>query len=180
MKEILVSLEEFRLARNIDMSQGYDFVLNKQVGFIVSEISEYLDAENEFDKVDALCDISVFAINAHSLIYHIYEKDIYAYKEATFVIADVMKSSSDILFFNQKYTSVLKHIIRQCFTMLDDMRYDIKKCMIETIKEISARKQDPVQKIEWEENGASGKWQKDKNQDSASIYKANYGICKIA
>ena len=59
-----------------------------------------------------------------------------------------------------------------------NMGYNPYKCMIETFKEISSRKQDPVQAEEWKTK-VSGKWMKDKNQDPATIYKADYESCKI-
>lgn len=186
MVQILEQLTRFRLNRNIDKSQGYKFVLNKQAGFILSEAAEYLDAENEYDRVDALCDISVFAINAHALISEDFSNlfddayrhdDYYSYYSIAHVI-------DRIHYLLRKYplTDVeanLIVIIEICSDMLAEMKYDFVKCMLETIKEISSRTQDPVQAIEWQESGASGKWQKDKNQDAKTKYKANYSTCKI-
>ena len=62
--------------------------------------------------------------------------------------------------------------------LIDYMGYDYLKCLDETIKEISSRKQDPNQKRDWELNGVSGKWQKDLNQDKSTLYKADYNSCK--
>lgn len=62
---------------------------------------------------------------------------------------------------------------------LDMMGYDFDKTMDETIKEISSRKQNPNQKEVWDKWGADGKWQKDKKQDSSTLYFANYGSCRI-
>lgn len=61
----------------------------------------------------------------------------------------------------------------------ENMGYDYDECMSETIMEISSRKQDPEQKIEWDLNGASGKWQKDKNQNKDELYVAKYELCKF-
>lgn len=52
--------------------------------------------------------------------------------------------------------------------------YDPELSMIETIKEISSRQQDPQQKEIWNNWGASGKWEKNKEQDESTLYKANY------
>lgn len=184
MQEVLEQLKQFRVNRNIDASQGYQFVLRKQVGFMVSEASEYLDAENEYDEVDALCDISVFAINAHALL----SEDFTELFNGALLLRNTTIGNILDKFPNFFRKSVTEHeikirlieLIELCEKMLEDMGYDFKKCMLETIKEISLRKQDPIQAIEWQENGASEKWQKDKNQDSSTIYKANYGLCKIA
>ena len=59
------------------------------------------------------------------------------------------------------------------------MGYDNTKTMLETIKEISSRKQDTEQKAKWKDIGASGKWQKDKNQEEETLYTADYESCKF-
>ena len=54
--------------------------------------------------------------------------------------------------------------------------------MKQTLKEISSRVQDPSQKQKWSEQGGNvlgEKWQKDKNQASSTLYKANYNVCKL-
>lgn len=62
---------------------------------------------------------------------------------------------------------------------LGTMKYNGKKCMKETIKEISSREQDKDQKENWLKNGAVGKWQKMRNQPKDTLYVGNYGKCKI-
>lgn len=62
---------------------------------------------------------------------------------------------------------------------LGTMKYNGKKCMKETIKEISSRNQDKYQKENWFKNGAVGKWQKDSSQDKETLYVANYSKCKL-
>lgn len=62
---------------------------------------------------------------------------------------------------------------------LGTMKYNPKKCMLETIKEINSRQQDPKQKEEWAKNGASGKWQKWAEQPKETLCIANYEKCKI-
>lgn len=44
----------------------------------------------------------------------------------------------------------------------------------EGMKEIGSRRQSPSQEAEWNDYGPSGKWQKDRNQDPATLYKADY------
>lgn len=62
---------------------------------------------------------------------------------------------------------------------LGTMKYNGKKCMKETIKEISSRVQDPLQKEDWAKNGANGKWLKWQEQPKDTLYVANYSKCKI-
>lgn len=52
--------------------------------------------------------------------------------------------------------------------------------MLETYYEISRRLQDPKQKKKWDKDPTIvEKWQKDKNQDPETLYKANYNNAKI-
>jgi hypothetical protein len=62
---------------------------------------------------------------------------------------------------------------------LGTMKYNGKKCMKETIKEISSRQQDSFQKEIWDKNGASGKWLKSQEQSKDTLYIANYSKCKL-
>lgn len=62
---------------------------------------------------------------------------------------------------------------------LGTMKYNGKKCMKETIKEISSRQQDSFQKEIWDKNGASGKWLKSKEQPKDTLYVADYSKCKL-
>ena len=61
------------------------------------------------------------------------------------------------------------------------MGYDPILTLNETVKEISSRKQDPKQKQAWKQYGIlkGDKWQKDVNQCSETIYKADFSLCKL-
>lgn len=61
----------------------------------------------------------------------------------------------------------------------ENMGYNAKKCIHEAIKEVSGREQDPQQKEIWDKWGASGKWQKNKEQLPHTLYKANYEECNL-
>lgn len=65
--------------------------------------------------------------------------------------------------------------------MVEKVGFDFTKCMQETIKEISSRKQDPAQAEAWHTKGVrvGEKWLKDKNQDPKTLYKADYSKCKL-
>ena len=63
---------------------------------------------------------------------------------------------------------------------VETMGYDFDKTLDETIKEISSRQQDPIQKEMWAKWGYDNtKWKKDINQDKSTLYKANYEDCKL-
>ena len=76
----------------------------------------------------------------------------------------------------------LSDIIVFATNHMEQMRYDLDLVMKETIKEISSRKQDIVQAKRWKNNPElkeKEKWQKDKNQDPSTLYKANYSRCRF-
>ena len=59
--------------------------------------------------------------------------------------------------------------------------FDPEWALLETIKEITSRKQDPVQRAEWQ-NGRrqdGEKWLKWKGQPVDTLYSADYNIAKI-
>ena len=59
------------------------------------------------------------------------------------------------------------------------MGYDDVKTDDEVFKHINCRRQDPMQYMEWDEFGASGKWKKDAKQPDKEIYQPNYENCKL-
>ena len=66
-----------------------------------------------------------------------------------------------------------------CINETELMGFDNIKCNKEVFSEINSREQDPIQKEQWEKFGAFGKWEKDKRQESWTLYKANYESCKL-
>ena len=58
-------------------------------------------------------------------------------------------------------------------------KYDFERVVLEKIKVISSRKQNPQQKEKWKKYGASGRWEKMKDQDKDTLYVGNYGKCKV-
>lgn len=67
-----------------------------------------------------------------------------------------------------------------CINETELMGYDNIKCNDEVFKHINCRKQNPIQKEQWEKFGAYGKWEKDKNQDPKEIYEPDYISCKCS
>jgi hypothetical protein len=177
MKEIFDKLEKWRVDRNLN---SVEFDLNVYTANILEEIAEYLRAKDDYERVDALCDICVFSINALDSEYSKYE-----YKMGLGCITDlsyldnVMDYLSTINKVNKKCSDeCIIEIIESSICEIESMNYNFEKCMLETIKEISSRRQDPQQASDWLVNGISGKWQKDKNQDPQTLYKADYERCK--
>lgn len=73
----------------------------------------------------------------------------------------------------------IKDIKVFCVNETELMGYCDIKTDEEVFKEINSRVQDPQQKEEWKLKGAYGKWKKYGQQDKETLYKANYGVCKL-
>lgn len=84
--------------------------------------------------------------------------------------------------FSSKELSILdsiKDIKVFCVNETELMGYCDIKTDEEVFKEINSRVQDPQQKEEWKLKGAYGKWKKWQEQPKETLYKANYGVCKL-
>lgn len=60
----------------------------------------------------------------------------------------------------------------------ENMGYNNLLCNEEVFKHINCRKQDPMQFLEWRENGPNGKWKKWEEQPKEELYEPNYESCK--
>ena len=176
MNEIIKRLEIWRKERGLDKSQGFEFDLEVQCSFLFEEIGvEYLRAKNNINKIDALCDVSIFAINGLSLI----DKGIdflleYPDEEFEFEITflDILQDSITSLKPYSNPLGYFRNIVIYSKKIVENMDYDYFKCMNETLKEIESRK--------GAFNSESGKWEKFKDEESQKLwYKADYESCKL-
>lgn len=170
MEEILESLRLWREIRGLDK---IEFNLDEQVSFILEEVTEYLRAKDEYEKVDALCDICVFSINGHSLIEDDFSElcTLHTNKEYA-QIANIIMLIPSMFKPDAMIHPIFQEIIEWSRNILENMGYDFEKCMKETIKEISSRKGAM--------NSKSGKWEKFKDEESKKLwYKADYSKCKL-
>ena len=78
----------------------------------------------------------------------------------------------------EDYIDSLADIAVFALTEMTKYGYEPNLVMKETLKEINSRKQDLKQRLDWEAEGATGKWLKDQDQDPKTLYKANYSVCK--
>ena len=175
LKDISDRLEIWRKERGLDKSQGFEFDLNNQVSFLTEEITEYLRAKNDNDKIDALCDLTVFSLNAINGIDNNYS-DIfssrYCMQPKNYHIANIIDRIPYIFKCNMNGKYNFIDIIEMCKYMIDNMGYDYFKCMDETLKEIESRK--------GAFNPESGKWEKSLLPEHIEKwYKADYNKCKL-
>ena len=80
---------------------------------------------------------------------------------------------------NSEVVDILQDIQVFCINETELMGFDNVKCNKEVFSEINSREQDPIQKEQWEKFGAYGKWEKNKQQESRTLYKADYESCKL-
>ena len=121
-------------------------------GMIAEERQEYIDAteaEDWDEQVDAICDQVVLTSNH-------------------------LNFNPDRVDLQERLSDLLKSDLPNLGVVPD-------LAMKQTLKEISSREQDPAQATRWQIDGGNitgEKWQKDRNQDPATLYKANYDLAK--
>jgi hypothetical protein len=177
-------LKKFRVERNIDNKL---YIHEVEVKNLLSEYKEYKDAVDVGEQVDALCDLSVFTANALHYLDYDFKGRMF---QSIYILADRymgmdVERALGLILNNLKNATIreqtitwLQVLYTVCRRTIIFMQYDFKKCMLETIKEISSREQDPKQAQAWYESGAVGKWEKNREQDPLTLYIADYTSCK--
>ena len=166
MKEIAKKLTQWMDERSLDINgQRKGFVSNIQ-----EEMVEYFSAKDDNEKIDALCDIVVFCINAMKK----YQKESIKEPES---VANVIPSVTlgkqlDQITQNKFSKDSLESMIDICYTLATEMGYDFKAAMNETIKEISSRTGSFDESL--------NKWIKDTSQEAkAKWYQADYEKARL-
>ena len=166
MKEIAKKLTQWMDERSLDINgQRKGFVSNIQ-----EEMVEYFSAKDDNEKIDALCDIVVFCINAMKK----YQKESIKEPES---VANVIPSVTlgkqlDQITQNKFSKDSLENMIDICYTLATEMGYDFKAAMNETIKEISSRTGSFDESL--------NKWIKDTSQEAkAKWYQADYEKARL-
>ena len=153
--------------RNLDINgQRKGFVSNIQ-----EEMLEYFSAKDDNQRIDALCDITVFCINAMKA----YDKEHIKEPEnvANVIPSVTLGKQLDQITQNKFSKDSLESMIDICYTLATEMGYDFKKAMLETIKEISSRTGSYDEKAK--------KWVKDESDEArAKWHKADYEKARIA
>ena len=170
MFEIVEELRKWREARNM---QDDEFIVEEQVAWMLDECKEVLLAKTDEHRAEEYCDIAIFAFNGLGILKEDFDG---SFRINGACVGIILESLSSMLKAQKgwKITTELNYIIQLCEYAVNELDYDFQKMMLEKIKVISSREQDPEQAKEWELNGASGKWEKNKLQDKASIYKADF------
>lgn len=190
LEQIYAGLKAWRHERGITAeSQKAGYLVN-----VMEELGELATALREYERfskpsypytknkkyaehgiIDALCDISVFTINAGADIpcqlkpLIIEHKNEFSVDDIFVAIADFIRTDSNGSPFN--YYDFAR-ILRCCASVCEQYGFDFQKSMIETIKEISSRTGA------YDENAK--KWVKDTSEAAKSKwYQANYELARI-
>lgn len=166
MKEIAKKLTQWMDERSLDINgQRKGFVSNIQ-----EEMLEYFSAKDNNQRIDALCDITVFCINAMKK----YQKENIKEPErvANVIPSVTLGKQLDYITQNKFSKDSLENMIDICYTLATEMGYDFKVAMNETIKEISSRTGA------YDENAK--KWIKDTSDEARKKwYQANYDLARL-
>ena len=174
MLEIQKQLSEWKKERNI---KTFPITIKDDLLKELEEVKEALRNLDFNNYVEELADIAIFALNGIGLLNMSYSS------KRTCVLTSLPMIESYInrlrLEFPMQTYTILCHIVTMCEELVAANKYDFKKVVLEKIKVISSRLQDPVQKKLWAKNGATSKWEKMKDQPKDTLYVGNYGKCKV-
>ena len=144
--------------------------------FSVTEQDATKKQKAEHDIIDALCDISVFTINAVADIPSPAKRTKIELKksslDADYILKQLVEKCARLSYFDWGEASAFNIILINCAYLCEYYGFDFQIAMDETIKEISSRtgSYDEVSK----------KWVKDESDEAkAKWYQANYELARI-
>lgn len=177
IKDIVIKLFVWRKDRKLSVkSQVVGLYKN-----IEEELKEYQESKEVTDKIDALCDISVFIFNSlNSFVFTDLSKAINKYRGL-----DLPKSKEDFITGYGRVANefpLIKsngnidpvnavQVLGYVLAYIDFLGYNPYISMVETLKEISSRTGSYSEKDK--------KWIKDTSEEAkAKWYNANYGLAQ--
>ena len=174
MQEINVirkALKEWRKERHLTRENQFSGLINN----LLEEVNELKEAKDDYEKIDAYCDMAVFAFNVldddYEIAINIANQSREYLGNATALEVIILGLSEDLKKHPDISNELLVNFIEYLFSNIYYLGFNWFKCMIETIKEINSR----VGK--WDESRK--KWVKDKSPEAvANWYKANYKECR--
>jgi len=164
---IVVRLNAWREERRLEVSGQREGIVSN----LIEEFAEFFNAMSDEERVDAICDISVFSLNCD------WKKEEVIWRKALEIDEDLVNTlptrekciiyTEAIKYYalGRDYEQQYKYSVLAC----EAMGYDFEKCMDETLKEIEDRTGHFDESI--------NKFVKDKKEDR---YKADYSKCKLA
>ena len=189
LTEIYKGLAKWRAERGItaeSQKAGYIINIMEELGELASALRDYekfsvtgQDAAKkqkaEYEIIDALCDISVFTINAGVDIGEVKRTEIELKKsslDADYILKQMVEKCARFSYFEWGETSAFNIILINCAYLCEYYGFNFQIAMDETIKEISSRTGA------YDENAK--KWVKDESDETrAKWYKADYEKARI-
>ena len=191
LTEIYKGLAEWRAERGITAeSQKAGYLVN-----VMEELGELATALREYERfskpsypyqknkkyaehgiIDALCDISVFTINAWADIpCELKRTEIELRKsslDADYILKQMVEKCAEFSYFDWGEQKCFNIILINCAYLCEHYGYNFEIAMLETIKEISSRTGSYDEKAK--------KWIKDSSDEAkAKWYSANYELARI-
>lgn len=190
LTEIYKGLDEWRAERKItakSQKEGYLVNVMEELGELASALRDYekfsateqdtaKKQKAEYGIIDALCDISVFTINAGVDIPDSKKDTAIKTRKISFSIANLCNLINDCAKFasDHYYKDGIYYnsILVDCAKLCQRYGFNFEIAMLETIKEISSRTGAYDEKAK--------KWVKDESDEAkAKWYKANYELARI-
>ena len=185
LNEIYKGLDEWRAERGItaeSQKEGYIVNMMEELGELATALREYERFSKpsypysknkkyaEHGIIDALCDISVFTINAGADI-PCENKPTRLELEPCLSLDILLREIAD---HQRRFNSItLYYVLRVCASLCHQYGFDFQIAMDETIKEISSRTGSYDEKAK--------KWVKDEsNEAKAKWYQADYELARIS
>ena len=200
LTEIYKGLAEWRAERGITAeSQKAGYIVNvmEELGELASALRDYekfsktdlaynlpddlayydtVKKVAEHEIIDALCDISVFTINAGADIPCEFKRTEIEWKksslDADYILKQMIEKCAEFSHFEWVDIPSFNIILANCAYLCEHYGFDFQIAMDETIKEISSRTGA------YDENAK--KWVKDESDEAkAKWYKADYELARI-
>lgn len=193
LKQIYKGLDEWRAERGItaeSQRQGYLRNIMEELGELAAGLRNYDSwskccdlrfcqihkemAEHEI--IDALCDISVFTINAGADIPSSVKRTELEFKksslDADYILKQLVENCGEFSYFEWSEALAFNIILINCAYLCEHYGYNFEIAMLETIKEISSRTGSY--------NEATKKWEKDLSDEARKKWhRADYQKAKI-
>jgi hypothetical protein len=122
-----------------------------QIGFLVEELHEFITAKDDNGRIDALCDMTVFSVNAIALLDSNHAKidaaiaEDFEGNECYMVIGSVIDIAENIAGYiamccrEKRRENAYIMLIGFCNAAIEFLGYDYDKAMEETLKEINSQ-----------------------------------------
>ena len=192
LTEIYAQLEVWRDERKItaeSQKDGYIINIMEELGELAQALRDYekfskhdcpyceIDKQKaEHDIIDALCDISVFTINAGADIPTPVKRTEIEWKKsslnADYILKQLVEKCAEFSYFDWGEQKCFNIILINCAYLCEHYGFNFEIAMLETIKEISSRTGSYDEKAK--------KWIKDESDEAkAKWYKADYEKARI-